>query len=63
MTDNCDDMSDMEDLMKDQGQGKLALCERGETHSTCGSVTVHFESQEFFFFAGTDSAAMTNPLC
>jgi hypothetical protein len=41
----------MEDFMNGQGQGKLVLCECGKLHFTYGSVTVHFEREEFFVFA------------
>jgi hypothetical protein len=44
-------MNVMEDFMKGQGQGKLALCECGKLHFTYGSVTLHFEREEFFLFA------------
>ena len=40
-----------EDFMKDQGQGRLTLCECGKLHFTYGPVTVHFEREEFFLFA------------
>lgn len=37
--------------MQRDGQTKLALCGCGKLHFTYGSVTVHFEREDFLLFA------------
>lgn len=37
--------------MQHDGQTKLALCGCGKLHFTYGSVTVHFEREDFLQFA------------
>ena len=68
MTHNGNEIDVMEDFMKDQGQGRLALCECGKLHFTYGSVAVHFEREEFlslfqtgaFWACGVCSYAITH---
>lgn len=37
--------------MLGHGQGKLAMCGCGKCHFTYGSVTLHFDREEFLLFA------------
>lgn len=41
----------MESILRGEGQSKLALCGCGRLHFTYGSVTLHFDHEEFLLFA------------
>jgi hypothetical protein len=41
----------MEHVLRGKGKSKVALCECGKLHFTYGSVTLHFDQDEFLLFA------------
>lgn len=41
----------MEKKLRTDGAMKLVLCGCGRLHVTCGSVTLHFDREEFLLFA------------
>ena len=41
----------MEHVLRGKGESKVALCECGKLHFTYGSVTLHFDRDEFLLFA------------
>lgn len=41
----------MEKTLRADGPMKLVLCGCGRLHVTCGSVTIHFDREEFLVFA------------
>jgi hypothetical protein len=41
----------MEQIMRGDKQSKLAFCECGKLHFTYGSVSLHFDRDEFLMFA------------
>jgi len=48
----------MEKILRNDKPMKLVLCGCGQLHVTCGSVTMHFQREEFLAFAdGVDRLA------
>lgn len=45
----------MEQVMRGDGQSKVAFCGCGKLHFTYGPVTLHFERDEFLTFADSVS--------
>jgi len=41
----------MEQVLRGDGQAKVALCECGKLHVTYGPITLHFNREEFLSFA------------
>ena len=41
----------MEHVLRRDGQSKVVLCECGKLHFTYGSVTLHFDRDEFLLFS------------